>query len=111
MYKAAALPLSYETKIAGQPWNLTTHLGAYMSAVESRTVCGTAHKILSASYRVFPAVDNCGTWPRPVLLRTWYPVSESNTPCLGVSEMHTTSLLTGYRNLVDRQGLEPRHSA
>ena len=86
MYKAAALPLSYETKIAGQPWNLTTHLGAYMSAVESRTVCGTAR-------------------------RTWYPVSESNTPCLGVSEMHTTSLLTGYRNLVDRQGLEPRHSA
>jgi hypothetical protein len=30
--------------------------------------------------------------------RNWYPMSESNTPGLGVSEMHTTSLLIGYRS-------------
>ena len=37
--------------------------------------------------------------------RTWYPVSESNTSGLFVGEVHTTSLLTGYRKLVGREGL------
>ena len=39
--------------------------------------------------------------------QNWFPVSESNTSGLGVGEVHTASLLTGNRKLVELVGDDP----